>query len=484
MPYRIESIELYVRETPPGRLAFSLGKQTGQEPERLTNPLGHVRMILRAPDGSLTWGCAGDRLSVRWLDKRPGRSKGQKLRDLVELIYAGADTYLQNAKFQTPFAQWKARHAEIMQLGRSRKQEDLTSSFASALFERAMIDAAARAEERSVLEMVRDDRLGFRPAQVHRELRGLNFPEVLPKQPVTRFGIRHTVGLADPLTSDDLPASERVNDGLPETLEEYIRADGLHYFKAKISGDADRDLKRLARLWEVLPDDDRTAVTLDANEAYPDLAAFADFVRRLQRGAPGLFDHLLYIEQPLPRPLTLDPKTRRGVKAIAAMKPLLIDEADGTLTSYRQAHALGYDGTSHKNCKGFFKSLLNRALVAHYQAGGNEAFLSGEDLQNLPIAPLHQDFVTLSILGLDQCERNGHHYNFGLSLLSEKDKASAAKHHRDLYVKRRDEWFLNIRDGAVETASLQCPGFGVRDEPDWASMTPMRRWVRSRFPAG
>ena len=36
MSYRIEAIELYVRETPPGRMAFSLGKKGDKKAERLT----------------------------------------------------------------------------------------------------------------------------------------------------------------------------------------------------------------------------------------------------------------------------------------------------------------------------------------------------------------------------------------------------------------------------------------------------------------
>ena len=32
------------------------------------------------------------------------------------------------------------------------------------------------------------------------------------------------------------------------------------------------------------------------------------------------------------------------------------------------------------------------------------------------------DFVALSVLGVDHCERNGHHYNYGLSMLAEKER--------------------------------------------------------------
>ncbi len=165
------------------------------------------------------------------------------------------------------------------------------------------------------------------------------------------------------------------------------------------------------------------------------------------------------------------------------MKPLLIDEADGTIDAYKRAHDIGYLGTSHKNCKGFFKSLLNHALVVHYALAGDATFLSAEDLQNLPVVPLHQDFATLGILGIEHCERNGHHYNHGLSMLSDIDKSNVVKHHPDLYLKRGDEWFLDVHDGVVECSSLQCPGFGVHDEPDWASMMNMKKWVHKRHPA-
>jgi len=480
MSYRVKSIELYVRETPPGRVAFALGRQGAERAKPTTNPLGHVRMVIADDRGNESFGCSADRLSVRWLDKRPDRTQAVKLKELVSLIESAAAVYRDAGPFASPFAQWRAAHPTIMKASRAARQEDLTGAFASALMERAMLDAVARLAGKSMFNMVREDRLGFRPGEIHRELGTIDFTKVLPARPRTRFAIRHTVGLADPLTADNLDKKDRAGDGLPETLEEYIRTDGLRYFKVKISGDPTADVKRLARLWEVVPADEETAITLDANEAYEDLAAFERFVTLLARTQPGLFDHILYIEQPLPRPLTLEAKTKPAITRLARLKPLLIDEADGTVDAYRRAFDLGYDGASHKNCKGFFKSLLNRALVAHFAKGGRQAFLSGEDLQNLPIVPLHQDFVSLSILDLAHCERNGHHYNYGLSFVSPADKASVAAHHRDLYVRRGEEWFLNIRDGHVECASLQCPGFGVHDEPDWKSMPPMRRWLAGR----
>ena len=484
MAYRITAIELLVRETKPARAVFSLGKKGGggDARKKLISPLAHVRMVVKATGGKETFGCSADRLSVRWLDKRPGRSHDGKRRELVSLVETAREVYLKHSEFDSPFDQWRKCHPLIMKAGRAAKQEDLSSSFASALMERAMLDAVCRLDGKPLFQMLKADRLGFQPGAVHKELEKLKFPHVLPTRPNTELFIRHTVGSSDPLTTAEVPKDKRIGDGLPESLQEYVKVDGIRHFKIKITGDPKADLKRMAAVWEVVQAAETPVITLDANESYRDLKSFAAFVDSFEKDQVGAFQHVEYIEQPLPRSLTIGKEERAWLKKIAAKKPLLIDEADGTLDAYKLALADGYQGTSHKNCKGFFKSLLNYGLVVHHASKGKDVFLSAEDLQNLPIVPLHQDFVSVGLLGLNHCERNGHHYNYGLSMLSEKDKASVAKHHTDLYEKRKGEWFLRIRGGKVRCASLQCPGFGVRDEPDWKSMTAIRRWVRKRHP--
>lgn len=484
MTYRIDSIQFYVRETKPARFPSALGKaaRSDQPPEYATSPLCHARMILADDRGNKSFGCSADRLSVRWLDKRPGRSNDLKRRELAALIQTARQSYLADPNFDSPFTYWLARHSEIVKAGRAANQEDLTSSFASALLERALLDGICRLANKSMFELLREDGFGFRPSQIHSELQATDFSHVLPSRPVTEINIRHTVGVFDPLTEEDWPASERLNDGLPETLEDYIQQQGIRYFKVKLSGDADADLRRLARLWEIMPMEAEPALTLDANEAFADLPAFTEFVRRFEREQLGLFQHVLYIEQPLPRRLALDERAARAIPEIAKLKPLIIDESDGDLTAYRRALRIGYAGTSHKNCKGFFKSLANLALVAHFASDERPTVLSAEDLQNLPVVPLQQDFVSVGVLGLDHCERNGHHYNFGLSMLSDLDKQNATTRHRDLYEQRGDEWFLRIREGRIQCASLHGAGFGVVDEPDWSSMQELDRWINERHP--
>jgi hypothetical protein len=485
MTYRIKNIRLLVRETKPARFALSLGKkaQGAAPPKKTTSPLCHVHLELEDDQGRQSFGCSADRLSVRWLDKRPQRSKTTKLRDLVQLLETASGYYLEKPNFETPFDHWLSNHTRIMDRGKSQGQEDLTSTYVSSLYERALIDGVCRLAGHSLLEMLASNALGFKPSRIHPAVKQDEPSAYLPPRLRTAIDIRHTVGFFDPLDETDWPRSQRLNDGLPETLSEIITAYGIRYFKVKVSGNPAADLKRLARVWDILPHAEEPVVTLDANEAFEDPQEFVRFLRQLERDQLGLFQHISFVEQPFPRRISLSPTTAPAIKAASRLKPLVIDESDATLDAFPRAVSLGYSGTSHKNCKGTFKSLANRALMLHYLDQQKNLFMSAEDLQNLPVVPLQQDLAMVSILGITHCERNGHHYNRGLSMLSPADKASVARHHTDLYEERDGEWYLKVANGQVRINSLFAPGFAVRDEPDWDSMLDLRKWVDQRYPA-
>ena len=55
------------------------------------------------------------------------------------------------------------------------------------------------------------------------------------RQPKTNMPLYHLVGALDPLTDADI--AERLDDSLPETLPEWIVADGLTHLKIKLNGD-------------------------------------------------------------------------------------------------------------------------------------------------------------------------------------------------------------------------------------------------------
>jgi hypothetical protein len=480
--WHIESINVFVRELPPDRGSFVIGEQNENEPPvppKKRRPRGFlvVRLDLADDNGNHSWGVSGDRPSFGWLDKRSNYSAEQKLLRLLDLVGSARNVYLNHSRFASPFQQSLVNAAEVTSIGRAADHEDLSCSFAAALFERALIDAVCRIQKLSLFEAVRQNKLGFTPQAAFPELQNFQLEQFLPQRPLTTFNIRHTVGLADPLTKTDLPDSRRLNDGEPETLEEYVARDGLRYFKVKISGNPQSDLARLGRIWDVVARADQPVITLDGNESYQDIDAFARFVEAFEDKQLGLFQHTTFIEQPLTRVLTRDPATAKTVAAISDKKPLVIDEADGTLNAFRDVLQIGYSGTSHKNCKGFFKSLLNFCLIHHFEIQhGRAAFQTGEDLSNMPLVPLHQDFAALGVLGIDHCERNGHHYSFGLQHLSDTERQLTKQHHPDLYVERHGGLFLDIRNGQVRCRSLQTRGFGVAFPPDFKNLTPLKDW--------
>src|SRR3990172_6998796 len=84
-----------------------------------------------------------------------------------------------------------------------------------------------------------------------------------------------------------------------------------------------------------------------------------------------------------------------------------------------RARALGYRGVSSKTCKGIYRSLVNRARCAAWnaEAGSERYFMSGEDLTIQSGLALQQDLALASLLGLTHVERNGHHYVNGMAAL-------------------------------------------------------------------
>ena len=474
MNYKIESIQLYARELPPDRLVFAIGQLKAK---RRPRGVWLCRMVVSDDAGRRAWGASGDRPSFGWLDKRPQFSSEQKYARLQKLVEAAHGVYLANPKFKSPFDQWHRCHAEIQKLGRESDHESLSASYASSLFERAMLDAVCRLHGKSIFEILKADALGIDAGRVHPELKGISMAKALPRKPLREIFIRHTVGTKDAILASDLPPGKRLNDGEPETLEEYIRRDGLRYFKLKITGNAKADLDRLEKIWSAVVKADRPVVTLDGNESASDLDAFARFVDTFKRRIPGLFQHTAFIEQPLTRALTHDDSTAKPIAAIAKKKPLVIDEADGNTTSFARAFKIGYDGASHKNCKGFLKSVLNHALCRVFRERTNRhAFLSAEDLSLMPAVPLHQDFAAVALLNIPHAERNGHHFALGTRHLTIAEQQLLLKHHLTLYTRRGKDVNLIIRAGKVRVDSTANAGFGVVFEPQWNILTPLSNW--------
>ena len=382
---------------------------------------------------------------------------------------------------------WHAGYQQTLAFGDANGLNHLTASHGSSLLERALIDAVGCVLGLTYSQMLAANALGFDLGRVHDELRGVEPVDVLPRQPLDHIAVRHCVGLADPIRRGDIAAADALEDDLPQALEDYIQEQGLTHFKVKVNGDLEADIERLRRVASLLHERcSECAVTLDGNEQYAEMEGFQELLARLEHAndqeLARFYERIIYLEQPLERSVALDSGLETGIRAMADRKTMLIDESDGDLDSFKRAVALGYTGVSSKNCKGLIKAVMNQALASHYsQRSGNGRlfFLSGEDLMNLPVVPLHQDLTHAAALGIAHVERNGHHYVRGLDHLSDSERAACVRDHASLYTEReRGLVALNIQSGQLDVRSLsRVPGLGSGPDVDADSMTPLEEWT-------
>ncbi len=477
----IKDIRFFIRNVRT-RMPFKYGVAT------LTSvPILHLRLEGELSGGQLATGWAADILPPKWFDKDPQKEYEDNVDDLIAVARAAAQAYTSAARTpQSVFDTWYAGYHQTLAFGDDNGLNHLTASHGSSLLERALIDAVGSARSQTYTQMLSTNALGIDFGRIHDELQGVEPGHVLPKQPLDRIVVRHCVGLADPIHRGDIPASEILEDGLPQALEEYIEEQGLTYFKVKVNGDLDADLERLrevATLLEARCRDDYS-VTLDGNEQYVEMESFQELLAKLEdaesEALASFYERIIYLEQPLERSVALNDTLEPGIRAISERKAMLIDESDGDLDSFKRAVSLGYSGVSSKNCKGLIKALTNQALARYHseQPGIRRPyFLSGEDLVNLPVVPLHQDLTHAAALGISHVERNGHHYVRGLDHLSAPERSACVHSHAALYSEREGALVaLNVQGGQIDVSSLQVPGLGNGPDVDADSMMPLEEW--------
>ncbi len=433
--------------------------------------------------GRTVQGFSGDCLPPGWFDKTPSKDFAAQIDDMLAVIALAEKVFREEAASPVElFPAWSIAHERIHSRAAEWGCGRLLASFGASMVERAIIDALARAANLSFADAVRNNIYAIAAGEIHGELAGLQPRDWLPPEPLRSVFVRHTVGLGDPLTVGDIPPDERLDDGFPQALEEYVERTGTRYFKVKVSNSLDHDLGRLGKFAEIverhLGDDYR--ITLDGNEQYKTAAEFDALIDALEsrETLATLWRNTLAIEQPLERSVALDAAQTRGIRDLASRKPVIIDESDGELDSYCRAIELGYRGASSKNCKGTLKSLLNAGLTwLRNDRGRRDDFLmTGEDLCSVGIIPVQADLCLAATLGLEHVERNGHHYHPGLTYLPESQRTAVLGAHPDFYTQQHGRISPHVQDGRFQIGSLQCVGFGFAVEPDFATMQSPDDW--------
>ena len=429
-------------------------------------------------DGKRSVGYSSDLLAYKWFDKRPDKTPADNVADLLWVVQLAA-SIAKDLPEATPFELWRQLDSAVDRAAVDGGFNRLGASFGVSMIERAMIDGVGKTAGLSFRAMLSKDTLGLWPSELFPELDGMSVDDALPASPLTKLDLRHTIGMVDPLTAAD--PFEPVGDGLPETLEDYLRHDGIRYLKIKVGGDLKADIARLEAIAGVISASGYSiAATLDGNEQYRRLEDFATLMEaiRSRPSLDALYKSTLFVEQPLERSVALaGPLDQKALDAIGL--PLLIDEADGWTSAYREAIDLGYRGVSHKNCKGVIRSILNAMLAArHSRLAGQPGsyFQSAEDLTCLPAVSLQADLAVVAALGISHVERNGHHYFRGLDHLPNEEAEAALAAHPDLYERAGGRIQLAIRDGAIAIDSLDQPGLGSTVMPDLENRIAPQDW--------
>jgi hypothetical protein len=447
-----------------------------------------VRAHIEGPGGLRGTGAAAELLSPKWFDKNPALSNEQNLDQLRDVLHMAVQAYTADpskAGSTTAFGHFARHHDAHLQAAAARGHNPLLSAYGPALIDRAVLDALCRATGLGFYETMRHNGAGL--SDLHAAFADIDFNTFLATlAPAPTIAARHTVGMADPITAADV--SEPLHDGLPQTLEQVIARYGHRHFKLKLSGQIEADLQRLQAIAMVLDRIDQPyLVTLDGNEQIADAPTLIELAQRL-RTAPGLqrlAHSVSFVEQPFHREAALQP----GRRAPDIGWPLLIDESDGTLEAFAQARDLGWQGVSSKTCKGLYKSLLNAARCAAWNAQAGTPgryFQSAEDLTLQPGLALQQDLALVSLLGIPHVERNGHHYVDGMRGRPEAEQQAFALAHPDLYeqVTAPDGQRLTrvrIQGGQLAIGSLASgPGFASAAVPDFGAMASMQ-WPSQRI---
>lgn len=467
MKVKLEEVERYERHVKM-RLAFRFGVITVTDATQAV-----IRVRLSLEDGRTSHGVAAEALAAKWFEKSPEFTDAQNLDQLRQSLDLAIALYRAQG-FERPFDLFASTYAEQQKRGAAQGLNPLVASYGPALLDRAILDALGRATGQSFARMIVGNLAGIRATSLTPDIIDADLSAFLAGlKPAPSIDVRHTVGLVDPLTASDRPASERVDDGLPETLEEVVSYYRGRYYKLKVGGDIAADLDRLGRIAAVLDLAPDYRATLDGNEQYDDVEGIVELWRKVEEtpALARLAKATLFIEQPIKRAVALS----RPVEPLARLRPVIIDESDGELSSFPAALRLGYAGVSSKNCKGFYKSILNAARVARLGAGH---FMSAEDLTTWPGVSVQQDLALVSLLGLTHVERNAHHFIDGMNFAPKAEQRAFVAAHPDLYEKTDGAPArLKVRDGKLALGSLDTAGFAVGAEMDFTSMTPMTEGI-------
>jgi len=309
-------------------------------------------------------------------------------------------------------------------------------------FDGAIHDAFGKLHNRSSYQTYGSDLMRFDLSHyVGDEFKGEYLDRYVLKEPKASMPLYHLVGAVDPIVESDI--KKRVNDGLPETLPEWIVYNGLTNLKIKLNGeDLKWDSERVLRVDQATSQTqrkrgvDKWVYSLDFNEKCPNVKYLLDFMRMIKEKSPEGFAKIQYVEQPTKRDLRAD---RMNVMHEAAkLRPVVIDESLTGKDMLMLARDMGYSGAALKACKGQSQAMLMAAVAQKHKM-----FLCVQDLTCPGASLIHSAGLAAHVPGVAAIEANARQY------------VPAANKGWD----QRFPGIFNIKDGQMKTGELR--GLGL-----------------------
>ncbi len=315
----------------------------------------------------------------------------------------------------------------------------------ASAFDAAIHDAYGKALNRSCYQTYDRALLGYDLARyLNADFKGEALQPYINQQPRPRISMFHSVGGADAVLPSEL--QQRLNDGLPETLSEWIKYNGLTHIKIKLQGeDLKWDIERTVNIDRVA-NETRPQVDwkycVDFNERCPNVEYVLEYLRKVKELTPRGFERILYLEQPTARDLkALTKEGRQNLMHEAAkLRPVVIDESLTDLESLLLAREMGYTGVALKACKGQSQAMLMAAAAQKYKM-----FLCVQDLTCPGASLIHSAGIASHVPGVSGIEANSRQY------------MPAAN---EPWKKTQPGLFI-VKDGTFDTSKLNRPGLSA-----------------------
>lgn len=302
--------------------------------------------------------------------------------------------------------------AQVMEakgLGQIEAFPKLAWLVAASPLEAAIFDAFGKMLNQDCSNLLSEAFMNFDLSHyLNDDFRGEYLDRYTTRKPAEWLPLYHLVGGLDPLTDADIP--ERLNDGRPETLSEWIRADGLTHLKIKLNGEnLDHDVERTVAIESVAAEAQAErgcsdwVYSADFNEKCQNEQYVVDWLCRVQERSPEAIRRLQYIEQPTHRDLNREPIVE--MFQAAKIRPVVIDESLTDFEALLLSRERGYSGVALKACKGHHEALLMAAAAQKYGM-----FLCVQDLTCPGASFLHSASLAAHIPTVRAIEGNGRQY--------------------------------------------------------------------------